>query len=426
MDSEDYQSYLQRAQFFNATGRTLDGLLGLAFRKEVEIKVPDFAKELIKNVDGKGTSLSVYLTNIFKEMIITNWGGILIDMPMTNGNMSQLSFEQSNLSAYMTSYNAEQIKDWRWEVVNRKIKLKYVILEESVEKKIGRYKGVLETQYRVCELDDYGFYRQIIYNQDREKIGEVYPQSSKGKFTEIPFYFLTKKNPEKPILLDISNVNLAHYRKSADIENGAHWTGVPTPYVSGATEETENINGEEVAKPLHLGGSRVYFLADPSARMRYLEFSGQGCNLLRNMMIDDEERMSILGTRIISSEKKGVEAAETAQIHRAGENSILASISNQLCVTFKELLPLFIEWSTGKAITENEIVIKINTDYDTKRMSAQEITAIVQAWQGGGIARKDLFECLRDGEVIEAARDFDTMVSEIEEEQASRTDINFV
>lgn len=89
MDSEDYKSYLQRAQFFNATGRTLDGLLGLAFRKEVEIKVPDFAKELIKNVDGKGTSLSVYLTNIFKEMIITNWGGILIDMPMTNGNMSQ-------------------------------------------------------------------------------------------------------------------------------------------------------------------------------------------------------------------------------------------------------------------------------------------------------------------------------------------------
>lgn len=417
MNDDDYKAYLGRAQFFNATGRTLDGLLGLAFRKEAEIKVPEEFTYLLKNVDGKGTPLNVYLTNVFKEMIITNWGCVLVDMPKNEKVLSQKEFEQLNMSAYLTFYKAEQIRDWGWEVVDRKIRLKYVILEESVNEKKSTYVSYPVTQYRVCELDKEGFYRQKIFNQNHELTSIVYPQKKDGKFTEIPFYFVTKKAPEKPILSDMANVNLAHFRKSADIENGAHWTGVPTPYVSGATEETEIINGEEVAKPLHLGGSRVYFLSDPSARMRYLEFSGQGCNLLRNMMVDDEERMSILGTRIISSEKKGVEAAETAKIHRAGENSILASIAIQLGDSFKDILKLYIEWSSGKEINENDIILKINTDYDTTKMTAQEMIAIVTAWQGGGIARKDLFDAFKNGEVLNSDRDFSQMVNEIENEQ---------
>ena len=37
--SEDYKGYLLRAQFFNAGGRTLDGLNGMISRKPVIVNV---------------------------------------------------------------------------------------------------------------------------------------------------------------------------------------------------------------------------------------------------------------------------------------------------------------------------------------------------------------------------------------------------
>ena len=105
---------------------------------------------------------------------------------------------------------------------------------------------------------------------------------------------------------------------------------MPTPWTQGVDVNTVFINGKEVAEePLKLGGSVVQNLP-PGASMHYLEFSGNGCSQIASAMRADEDRMAILGARIISQERNGVETAETAKIHRAGENSVLADIANSL------------------------------------------------------------------------------------------------
>ena len=38
---DEYSAYKERASFFNATARTVDGLLGLTFRREPTVKFPD-------------------------------------------------------------------------------------------------------------------------------------------------------------------------------------------------------------------------------------------------------------------------------------------------------------------------------------------------------------------------------------------------
>jgi hypothetical protein len=65
------------------------------------------------------------------------------------------------------------------------------------------------------------------------------------------------------------------------------------------------------------------------------------------------------------------------------------------------------EWSgvTG------DISFQLNTDYFDSTIGAQEITALVSAWQAGALSSESLFYSLQQGEVVQAGLTY-------EEEQA--------
>ncbi|MCM1234177.1 MAG: DUF4055 domain-containing protein, partial [Ruminococcus flavefaciens] len=397
MDKEDYSGYINRAQFFNATGRTLDGLSGMMNRKAPIVAVPNGLERYLENVDGQGHSFNQFVSFCVREKLITNWGGVLVDAPKMESIVSQAEFERRNLSPYLIYYSAENIINWHFGNDGRQQKLEYVIFKETLEERTTAYATEAKDYYRVCDLDEDGYYRQTFFNDKDEIISQVYPSSKKGKYREIPFYFLSSSNnPDTPLLNDLINVNLSHYRKSADYENGLHWTGIPTPWVQGV--EVEEQNGKST-EPLKLGGCTALYLPS-GASMHYLEFSGSGCAQIATAMKDDEDRMAILGARIISQERNGVEAAETAKIHRAGENSVLAEIAINMSIVFKKLLKIYLDWTTGQDIPQDEIDVQINTDYDVATMNPSELTALVSLWQSGGIAKSDLFRNLKDGEIL--------------------------
>ena len=422
MDEEDYNAYLQRAQFFNATGRTVDGLCGMLGRKEPIIEIPKGFEKYLENVDGKGHSFKQFIPICTKDYIITNWGGVLVDMSKTDGVVSQYDFEQSDLSTNMIFYKAESIKKINWRFLGSKQLLNYIILKENVEVPTSEYETESREYRRVCDIDEEGYYRQTLYNERGTILEQINPTNKNGeKFRFIPFWlFANTDSPENSKILDLANVNLSHFRKSADYENGLHWTGVPTPWSQGADVDVKVVNGVEVAEPLKLGGSVVLNLP-AGGSMHYLEFSGSGCSQLAQGMDSDEQRMAILGARIISQEKKGVESAETAEIHRAGENSILADIAINLSHVFTNILRFYLKWSSGVEFNEDEVKVKLNTDYNVARMSSAQLTALVSLWQAGGIAQSDLFDNLKEGEIISVDRKLDEMNSEIQEEQLAKT-----
>ncbi|SEP80547.1 protein of unknown function [Treponema bryantii] len=424
MDDADYNAYIMRAQFFNATGRTLDGLSGMINRKPIITQIPDGFEKYLENVDGKGHSLNQFCSETVKDFLTTAWGGVLVDMPKMENVRSQKDFEDANLSAYMTYYKAESIINWHWASDGRKQYLDFVIFREKTEVVKADFTLEQRNNYRVCKIDENGYYVQILYNDRDVVIDKVEPKIKGKRFNYIPFYFLsTSDYPQEPILEDLINVNLSHYRKSADYENGLHWTGVPTPWTQGADVPTVLVNGVEVAsEPLKLGGSVVQNLP-AGASMQYLEFSGSGCNQLANAMNADEERMAILGARIISQERKGVESAETARIHRAGENSILADIANNFSIVFTKLLKIYLEWSSSKEVPEDKHQVIFNTDYDVSALSASDLAQYVAAWQQGAISKKTMFRNLQEGEIIASDKTFEEEQAEIDEEQKSRIPI---
>lgn len=425
MDNEDYLSYITRAQFFNAAGRTLDGLAGMLNRKPALIVVPEGMEKYLDNVDGKGHTIQQFIDMVCKDVLTTNWGSVLVDMPQSSNAVSQADVEKQGLYAYMVYYKAEASTKWRWETEGRQQHLKYVILKEpTVVDAVGEFNTEVKDYYRVLKINDDGNYEQILYNEKYEPVLDIEPKSKQGVFKEIPFEFLSvNSEPEEPLLADLVNVNLSHYRKSADYENGLHWTGVPTPYARGYTPQTkfDPKTGEEIPEDkIKLGGTQFLCFPQGVEQVAFLEFSGSGLTQISNAMSDDKESMAILGARIIANQKKGVEAAETAKIHNAAENSVLASFANNMSQTFSKLLRIYLEWTTGTEIPQDQVKVQINTDYDVATMSASELTALVSLWQSGGIAKSDLFKNLKEGEILDADRNLDEMNAEIEEEQASR------
>ena len=423
MDEEDYKAYKKRAQFFNAAGRTLDGLEGMLNRKPPLIEVPKGMEKYLDNVDGKGHTIEQFIDFVCKDVLTTNWGGILVDMPMSDNAKSQADVEKQGLYAYMVYYKAEALIKFRWQTGGRFNSLKYVIIKEPTEvDSVGKYTTETKNYFRVLEIDENGNYKQTLYNDKLVEEFEINPKTKMGEFTEIPFMFMSPNTePEEPLLSDLINVNLSHYRKSADYENGLHWTGVPTPYERGWQPETKyDEKGNEIPnEPMKLGGTQFLYFPAGTEQVGYLEFSGSGLSQLSAAMQSDEERMAILGARIIAQEKKGVEAAETAKIHNAAENSVLASFANNMSKTFSKLLRIYLEWTTGQEIPQEEVKVQINTDYDVSTMSPTELTALVSLWQSGGIAKSDLFRNLKEGEILDADRNLDEMNAEIDEEQGS-------
>ena len=55
-------------------------------------------------------------------------------------------------------------------------------------------------------------------------------------------------------------------------------------------------------------------------------------------------------------------------------------------------------------VSKEDVVIELNADYSTRGLTANEIVAIVQAWQSGALSRDSMLDIFRRGEVLPEGR----------------------
>lgn len=426
----EYNEYIERAEFFNAVCRTRDGLHGLVMRKPPVVNdVDENLTQYLDDVDGKGNSFEHFVSDVMQDYIPKNWGGILNDAPEGGDGISVAEAESESLSPFMTYYKAEDIINWHYSQIGRRNVLEYVILKETYEAPTvaDRFTREVRTRYRVLYLDENGDYTQDVYDEKSAvPTVSIVPKKYGKPRKDIPFYFIGVE-PKKSVLEDLIEVNKSWYQINADYKSGLHYVSVPVPYTMGFTPQGEvkfDENGnqyQEDVEPIKIRSSSFIHFPEACTGVGMLEFGGSGMSELRTAMAECEDRMAILGARIISQEKNGVEAAETAKIHRAGENSVLARMANEVSDTLSLVLDDYLQWCGN---TENvDCEVRLNTDYDVATMNTAELTAYVSAWQSGAISKRTMFNNLKEGEVIEATKTFEEEQSEIDEEEKSRMDV---
>lgn len=407
---DDYQAYKLRATYFNASGRTLDGLSGMVFRKEPLHEYPDSFEAIFKDIDLKNTTTDSFSEKLLREVLQVSRAGVLVEFPQVISQpINAAEATQLNLRPYASFYPTESIINWRIERINNAMQATLIVLVESFEDAVDEYSSQTGLQYRVLRLVD-GTYIQQIYRQTQsgfQQYGtDIIPLMNGSPIPFIPFYafgaFDNDLNPEMPPLLDLVDLNLAHYRVSADYEYGTHFTGLPMLFLSGVTlDENDKV---------YIGSQTAIVSNNENADGKFIEFSGQGLGALEKNLDRKEKQMAVLGARLLEQQKNGVEAQGAMQQRVNGEASVLAGIANMISRQLESMLTFMAQWEG----INTEIEFKLNTDYQPTNMTPQELSELVKAWQSGAISYPTLFKNLQRGEIIAA--------TENEEDEKERID----
>ena len=415
-ESIDYLNYKNRAIFLNVMRRTIHGLVGAALRKTPIIEVPSKMEPYLDDMDLHGMSFTELMQKLLTELLITGRISVVVDR-MENGR------------CYATCYGAESNINWRYEK-NYPI---MAVFAEEIDITDDGFNHEIKNQYRVYDFDDDsnlrirvalgGIPKNDDFDEDGDEddyefevIHEVYPSFRGESLKELPVFTfnstgLGMDNLSPPPLIDLANISLSHYRTSADLENGRHFTSLPQAWITG-------VDADEFRNGLHIGASKAWILPNDNARLGYLEFSGQGLGSLENALKEKEAMMAVVGARLLES-KKGVESAETSRIRQNIETSVLSHIAVTIQNGLRKVLKYMARW---EGLNENEVHLELNMDFVDVRIPHQEIIALVQAYQMGGISMDTLLYNLKQGEVIPDDVSIDDEREKIEMDHGSSDD----
>lgn len=216
-------------------------------------------------------------------------------------------------------------------------------------------------------------------------------QPSGGKtFDTIPFFWVSILGPTaeicKPPLLGMVNVALSHYRLSADYAHGLHWTGLPTFYVTGSASD----------EPVRVGAATAILLKDPTAKVGFAEFKGDGLGSLERAIAAKEQQMAALGAAILSAEAGRNETAEAARIRHSGETGLLMAAVSAVQASMQAALAFAAEWDGATGA----VAVELNDDFISSRLDPQTLLGLVQAYQAGALTLASLLQAMQDGDLL--------------------------
>jgi hypothetical protein len=398
-DEAQYNSYKNRATYTMFTARTIEGLYGQVFSKEPEKKgeLPERFQNFLDNIDLAGNSIDQFASDLVYDVLQTGWGGILVDHAPVPEGTNQADQDKYNLTSFMRWYSAESIINWRYDVVNHKKILALVVLQENyyAEGK-DEFTPIQRTRYRVLKLVD-GIYVQEVWEKNEAEnniekqwvVADIIDVKMNGKPLEsIPFFPCPANEPEKSMLLPIAYLNIGHYQLTADYNNLLHYTGTPTPYAAGVDPPRDD-KGDLIQ--VSLGGTSILFLkgnGEPNPRIAYLEPSGTGAAQLLNSIENIKKDIEVMGADLVRAKKKGVETAEAARIHQAGENAVLGSFSLNMSEKLTQAIRLGAIWRGVPEEIAEQFTYSLNMDYEGDLSDHERVNQGIRLFESDLIDRR--------------------------------------
>lgn len=446
----EYAAYKMRADFYGATARTVDGLAGAVLRKEPSIVAPEGILPHLKDVTSEGVPLEAFAKALVEQDLAVGRAGILVDLPTQ---------AQAEARPYWVSYRAEQIVNWRTAVRNGRKVLVLVVLKETSTEQDGADPFVSKAceQYRVLQLvsdtpatattaASPEYYTVTLYkkaatpaattgeaSKAEEFIAEtpIIPVRRGERLPFIPFVFIgptgVTADIEKPPLLDLVDLNLSHYRSSADLERGRFFTSSPTPYICGFSgagvtpASPDNAEGHAPATPVYrIGSSVAWTFQDPQTKVGMLEYTGQGLAALRDALSDKQEQMSVLGARLLEAQKADAEAAATVRLRHAGDESVLKKITMAIDQALTQALRWHVWWA-GLTTPDDQVSVTLNTDFMKVLPSADLLAKLLLMLQAGEISSKTLYHNLQRAEVTRPGVTYEVEHEDIDADSAAAT-----
>jgi hypothetical protein len=324
------------------------------------------------NATGDGMTLEQVAKLTVGELLQTGRFGLLGDYPVSEQGLSAVQVSALRLQANIKTYQSESILNWKTETIGGQTVLSLVVLAETYEVPEDEFKSEIKRQYRVLKLVENTYVVEVW--RDDEVFTTAEPRDAKGnRLSFIPFVIAGTYSNDPDIddaaLYDLAEINIGHYRNSADYEEGVFLHGQPMLHIDiGTTNTTEwndlNPNGVEV-------GARRGLVTSGSGSAQLLQTQANSAAF--EAMSHKEKQMVAIGARTIE-QGQVPETLGAVVIKYAGDNSVLSNVVQNASSAMETVLT----WCGLFMGVDSPIEYKINETFYDYGVDPNQIMAEVQ------------------------------------------------
>lgn len=414
MTDLEYDAYLDRAVFFNMTGRTVSALTGIVFQREPKVQnLPTKVKKAFISPTRSGVSFGAFLKKACRELVSMGRYGVLVDMAPDGAG-----------APYFVGYTTEHILDWAVVTIEGRHVLSEVVLREVTEKPRafgGRREHEILIRRLLLQFDtkrNRYVYVQHVYRGDSSHVDLtnatpeiIVPTRNGVPFDRIPFAFLgaldNTPDVDRSPIADIAHLNLSHYRSYAELEHSRFYVAMPVWFAqvpAGNTETSYRV------------GSAVVWECAPGERPGILEMNGHGLKGLLDACNQKEDQISALGGRLMSGQTRSVaESDNSLKLKEGNERSILLNIVFCLNEAMTELLRKWCWWAGADNV--DDVSVELNSEFLTDSLGARELRAVYAMYTDGVVPVTVLHHYLQKAEVVPDWMDVDTFKDLLDDEE---------
>lgn len=397
--------YYTRGNFYNATARTVQGLAGAISQRPPTLDADVSLKAMAADVTAAGMSLEEFAREVTAEVVQMAYFGVLVDVADVVARPEGLT---AATRPYLVPFKAEQIINFRTERIEGAEHLVFLVLRADVEEPDPQdeFATKVTEAYRVLRLTVVNGAR--VYSNERWQLAEAGDKAARPSFTRvseaipvrngkpldfIPFYFCgasnTNPEPDSPPLIDLADVNLAHWRNSSDHEWGLHMVALPTPWIAGAALQ----DGEK----LSLGPSNVLPLPI-GATAGMLEFTGSGLGAIERALERKERQMAVIGARMLEDQANAPETATAVAMRHSGEQVTLRSICQSIGRCLTSAMQAAGWWmSTAATPADVRCVVEMNQRFFVVKASPDEVRTALMLLQAEKITYDTFWHFIATG-----------------------------
>lgn len=369
-----YQRYKDRAVYVNMTGKILNINASMVTRRTPTLTYSASMEEYFKADRPFFLTFKEVFSRSVKEVLLMNRVGLLvnirdgkpvIDIVPTENMFNWVEDDDGKLIvAFVSEYE-------------------YTVDDETYSRSLVRY------DFKHF-INDNGVYSVIKYDSFGNPLTEEYQPSINGiTLNRIPLIPITPNgvsfDTSLGIFYDIASINISHYNTSADLENARHFIGCPTPWITGATSESDLVVGSE----------KFLIIPPKDAEIGMLEFNGAGLSSLSGALAEKQSQMSQFSAQLMDTSSKGSEAEGTVRLRYSGESASLSEYTSSTEIGLRIAYDIVAEWLRTESPT-----IELNKDFMSTKLSSQEIIALTKAFVDGALTEEQLLYNLHRGEML--------------------------
>lgn len=401
MSQQQYDFFRAEAELPGIVSEFAKLLLGGLLRKSPTLDLPDNlpadAKDWLLNDFGMdGCTLAAFLDSAIWEELQTSRAWVFVDYPSVENYDNLTTQEVRELKPFPVLWKAENIINWRTEIVNGRQVLQMVVVQTPTLRYVDDFKTKTinriyvhelvggQYQVRVLESEGAGGYTLVETRDQILKNGQP--------LTFIPAWPLNGSiQVSQPLLKVLCDKEVALYNKLSRRNHLLYGAATYTPVVT--TDMSDDAFREVVS-----GGLGTWIRLNQGDTASVLKTPTEALQDMDRAVASGIEEMARLGIRMLSPET--AQSGIALEIRNASQTARLGALNTKVSDTLKQVMALMLSWRYDMDIPPGKIQVSLSDDFNPIPIGADWLRLATEWYEAGHIPRWIWINLLKQNELI--------------------------